>query len=241
MKEDSRFTYDAGGIVRGDRKKKELALVFTGGYVAEELPKILDTLGAQGGKGSFYFIGDFLRTPDFQVDIRRIVAEGHLLGPHSDHHPQLVSWDRKETLVTKDQLFKDLDGNFRALAPFGVKKEEIKHWIVPFEIYTQQISAWCDEYGCRIFNYTPGTLSNSDWMEDDNKNFMATDRIFASILDAERKDPHGLNGYFLLMHVGAGPKRTDKGMRRFPELVEHLKKQGYQLVTVERLLDENSK
>ena len=236
MRENPRFTYDAGGVIRADRKKRALALVFTGGYVSEELPRILDTFKAHDVKGSFYFIGDFLRTPDFHDDIRRIVDEGHLLGPHSDHHPQLVSWDRKETLVKKADLFRDLDGNFRALAPFGVRKEQISHWIVPFEIYTQEVAAWCEEYGCRIFNYTPGTLSNSDWMEDDNKNFVPTDRIYASILEAERKDPDGLSGFFLLMHVGAGPKRTDKGMRRFTELVSHLKAGGYKMATVEELL-----
>ena len=223
MIEDPRFTYDLGGVVRADRKKKELALIFTGGYVSEELPRILEALKAAGAKASFYFIGDFLRTPDFHPDIRRIVEEGHLLGPHSDHHPQLVSWDRKETLVKKEDLFKDFDGNFEALKPFGIEKRKISHWIVPFEVYNRDISGWCEEYGCRVFNYTPGTLSNSDWMEDDNQNFVSTDRIFASILKAEREDPDGLNGYFLLMHVGAGPKRSDKGMRRFPELLAHLK------------------
>ena len=121
-----------------------------------------------------------------------------------------------------------------------VERKAISHWIVPFEVYNQEISGWCEEYGCKIFNYTPGTLSNSDWMEDDNKNFVSTGRIFASILEAERKDEDGLNGYFLLMHVGAGPKRTDKGMGRFRELVAHLKAVGYKMVTTQDLLKDQS-
>ena len=71
---------------------------------------------------------------------------------------------------------------------------------------------------------------------DHDKNYRSSEAIFNSILDHERSKPAGLNGFILLMHIGAGPKRTDKFYTRLPELIKYLKAKGYQFQTVEQLL-----
>jgi hypothetical protein len=49
-------------------------------------------------------------------------------------------------------------------------------------------------------------------------------------LRRERDDPHGLNGFILLLHLGAGPGRTD-------ELMAALGARGYESVRLGVLLE----
>ncbi len=58
---------------------------FDDGPHPEHTPRILDVLGQYGLSAAFFMIGEAAeRQPDL---VRRIVAEGHLLGSHSYAHP----------------------------------------------------------------------------------------------------------------------------------------------------------
>lgn len=52
----------------------------------------------------------------------------------------------------------------------------------------------------------------------------------------ETRDASGLNGFILLAHIGAGPKRTDKFHNRVDELIGWLKTKNYEPVRVDELL-----
>ena len=67
--------------------------------------------------------------------------------------------------------------------------------------------------------------------------FVPSAVIFESILKREREDPHRLNGFLLLLHVGAGPRRADKFHLRFDELAGQLIDRGYAFVRIDTLLD----
>ena len=54
--------------------------------------------------------------------------------------------------------------------------------------------------------------------------------------DVEQEDPHGLNGFILLLHIGSGPGRQDKFPARFGELLDYLAGKGYGFVRVDELL-----
>src|SRR3982750_3855092 len=103
------WTFDHGGVVRGDVSKKQLALIFTGGDFGEGTGQVLDALKARDIKASFFFTGDYLRKAEHQDFLKRIVAERHYLGPHSDAHPLYCPWeDRGKTLVTREFFRQDL-------------------------------------------------------------------------------------------------------------------------------------
>jgi len=69
-----------------------------------------------------------------------------------------------------------------------------------------------------------------------DRNFVPSHVIYDSILAREREDPHGLNGYLLLLHVGAGPGRADKMHDRLGSLLDALAARGYRFVRVDDLL-----
>ena len=106
----------------------------------------------------------------------------------------------------------------------------------PYEWYNEEIVEWSNELGLTIINFSPGTRSTADYTTDDAKNFVSSEAIFQSILKREREDPHGLNGFLLLLHLGAGPERSDKFHARFGELLEVLSAKGYTFVRVDELL-----
>jgi len=45
-----------------------------------------------------------------------------------------------------------------------------------------------------------------------------------------------LNGFILLMHIGAGRDRADKFYTRLPALIKYLKAKGYHFQRVDQLL-----
>ena len=114
----------------------------------------------------------------------------------------------------------------------------MRFFLPPYEHYTEEIAAWTREGGRVLINMTPGTKSNTDYMVDTDPRFVPAAQIVASILSAERADPDGLNGYLLLMHLGAGPKRTrDHLHTELGKLLDELSRRGYRLVRVDELLN----
>jgi peptidoglycan/xylan/chitin deacetylase (PgdA/CDA1 family) len=227
-----------GAIIRGPKIERKIAFAFTGHSFAEGADTILNELTRHKGKGSFFLTGAFLANTNFSTTIHRIVDGGHYVGPHSDKHLLYCPWDGpKWTLVTHEEFAKDLRSNLEKITRFGVKAEQIRYFLPPYEYYNQEIADWSREMGLTLVNYTPGTRSNADYTGEADTNFVSSKSIFDSIVRKEQKGPAGLNGFILLLHIGSGPGRADKFTARFGELLDYLAGKGYQFVRVDELLD----
>ncbi len=90
--------------------------------------------------------------------------------------------------------------------------------------------------GVTLINFTPGSGSNRDYAREDDPHFVGAQKIYDDILAYERKDPHGLNGFLLLLHLGSG--RKDPFHSRLGPLCDELIKRGYTFERVDRLLYE---
>lgn len=230
-------SYSYGGIIRGDSTKKNIALVFTGHEFAEGGNFIDKTLEQKKIKASFFFTGKFYRNPQFWPLIKQLKNDQHYLGAHSDGHLLYCDWnDRKKLLVSKDEFMVDLLNNYAPMTNFNVERKDASYFLPPYEWYNDSISAWAKQSGIQLINYTPGTLSHADYTTLKDNNYRSSQTIYNSIIDYERSKPAGLNGFILLMHIGAGPDRTDKFYAHLPELIEYLKQKGYQFQTVDQLL-----
>ena len=226
-----------GGVIRGPRDRKAIALVFTGHGYAEGGETILAQLEKHRGKGSFFFTGDFLANPSFNSLVQRIVQAGHYLGPHSDKHVLYCPWEGpKKTLISREDFRADLERNLQKIEKFGLEREQITHFLPPYEYYNEEIAAWAKAMGLTLVNFTPGTRSNADYTGEAEPNFASSQTIFDSILAREQQDPNGLNGFLLLLHIGSGPGRADKFHERFGELLDYLAGRGYQFVRVDDLV-----
>jgi len=224
-----------GAILRGDIKKKEIAIVFTGHEFTDGGKFISKTLKEEKIKASFFFTGDFYRNGNFGSLIKKRKKSGHYLGAHSDKHLLYCPWENRDSLlVSKKDFLSDLNKNYGEMARFGIKKSDAKFFLPPYEWYNETISLWTEEAGLKLINFTSGTLSNADYTTAEMKNYKNSEVIYNSIIDYERKNT--LNGFILLIHIGTAPERTDKFYLRLPELIKDLKRKGYEFRRVDELL-----
>ena len=225
-----------GGVIRGDLKSKRLALMFTGDQFGESATPILDALAERKIRGSFFLTGWFVKQESLRPAIKRMVGEGHYVGPHSDGHPLYAPWeDRQRSLVSeeffKDDLQKNIDG-LRAVGALGKGAPVL--FVPPYEWYNAEQVAWSKAMGVGLINFTPGSGSNRDYAREGDKAFVPSQRILDDVLAYEQKDPHGLNGFLLLLHLGSG--RRDPFHPKLGELCDELTRRGYEFVRADELL-----
>jgi len=163
---------------------------------------------------------------------------GHYLGPHSNEHLLYCDWNKRDSLlVTKEEFMNDLQQNYTEMQKAGIKKENARFFIPPYEWYNDSISAWAKEFGVQLINYTPGTKSTADYTYPELKNYRGSDEIYKSIVEREdKKNASRLNGFILLLHIGTDPMRTDKFYKKLPQLIKYLRAKGYRFQTVNQLL-----
>jgi peptidoglycan/xylan/chitin deacetylase (PgdA/CDA1 family) len=82
------------GLFWPERFPGKAALTFDDGPHPVNTPKVLDILKRSGVKATFFVTGKKAR--EYPALIRRMAAEGHTLGNHSDNHPDFVKVSREE-------------------------------------------------------------------------------------------------------------------------------------------------
>ncbi|MBC7186742.1 MAG: polysaccharide deacetylase family protein [Calditrichaeota bacterium] len=231
-----RWRHDHAGIVRGDTSVRVLALIFTGGDYGEGCEHILSTLESHGIKASFFLTGAFLSQPERRSCVRRMVGQGHYVGPHSHAHLLYSPWeDRSKSLVGRRLFRQDLRQNLRELRALGaLRHAKVVYFIPPYEWYNEDHVRWANEMGVVLCNFTPGSGSHRDWIPEGEKGFVPGTAILQDILAYEQQDPNGLNGFLLLLHLGA--QRQDKVFLQLGPLVEELLRRGYRFVRIDELL-----
>ena len=200
------FVYESGAIVRGDTNMKNLALVFTGDEFADGGEQIISVLRKQHVPGSFFFTGNFYRNTAFEKIILALHKDGHYLGAHSDKHLLYCDWNKRDSLlVTREEFIRDLKNNYSTMKKFGISKRYAHFFLPPYEWYNDSISNWTNSQGLQLINYTPGTLSHTDYTTTEMPNYWSSEAIYQSIIDFEIKSTDGLNGFILLSHIGTSP------------------------------------
>lgn len=205
--------------------------MFTGHEFAEGAETILSSLRKHNVKASFFFTGTFYANPAFTNIIGQIKKEGHYLGAHSDAHLLYCDWLKRDSLlVTQQQFSADLLANYARMKRFGIDRKDAPFFLPPYEWYNDSIASWTKQLGLQLINYTPGTLSHADYTTPAMKNYRSSDVIMTSVKKTN------LNGFILLMHIGAGPGRTDKFYNRLDELLTWLKQEKYAVAPLKQLL-----
>lgn len=78
-----------------DTKEKVLYLTFDAGYENGNTAKILDALKKHRAPAAFFLVGNYLKTsPEL---VKRMVKEGHIIGNHTFHHPDMSQISTMET------------------------------------------------------------------------------------------------------------------------------------------------
>jgi len=217
-----------GAVVRMNPEEKKVYLIFSAHEYAEGGKVIAQSLKKNKAKASFFFTGTFYKKPENKSLIQDLVANGHYLGAHSDAHLLYADWTKRDsTLVTQQQFADDLKANYQKMAGFGIAPEKASVFLPPYEWYNAESVDWSRQMGLKVINFTPGIRSNADYTTPDMENYRSSETILNDIKAFEKKDPNGLNGCIMLIHLGTAPERTDKFYNRLNDLLTFLKRKGY--------------
>ncbi len=207
-----------GCTVRGD---SGIYLLFSADSMFEGGTQVLDALDRAGIKGNFFFTGNFLRDSVNASVIRRVVAEGHYVGPHSDGHILLAAWDRNRTsLVTPDSLLADLRRNYSELSRFGVDSCRARVVLPPYEWCAAEHVRAYRSAGYEPINPTPGIETYRDYTVPGTPEYRTAQFLVEQLYDYEAR--RGLQGAFIIIHAGTEDARPDKLYSHLSAILERL-------------------
>ena len=145
--------YDA--YYADDTEEKVLYLTFDAGYENGNTEPILDALKKHGVSATFFVVGTYIESePDL---IRRMVEEGHTVGNHTWHHPDMSQ------IATKDSFRQELEAVEDAYRE-TTGQEMTKYYRPPQGKYSETNLQMAQELGYKTFFWS---LAYVDWYQDD--------------------------------------------------------------------------
>ena len=169
--------YDAAYL--GDASQKVIYLTFDAGYENGCTEKILDVLKKHNVPAAFFLVGHYMEKNGDLV--RRMADEGHTVGNHTMHHPDMSKIADKEAfskeLLELETLYKDITG-----------KDMPKYYRPPQGIYSEENLKMAKELGYKTVFWS---LAYVDWNNDSQP---TKEQAFSKLL------PRIHNGAVVLLH-----------------------------------------
>lgn len=194
---------------RGNPNEKIIYLTFDNGFEAGYTEKILDTLKEENVPAAFFLTGHYLTSASDLV--KRMVKDGHIIGNHSDKHPNMARLTPDGMLVewqNFDKKLKEITGidrTYYVRPPEGIFSTEL------LEVGNK------NDY-THIF----WSIAFRDWDTDQKK-----DANYAFNELISQLHP----GAIILMHTVA-----EHNADALPDFIREAKKQGYTFGTLDDLM-----
>src|SRR5580698_5048 len=139
-----------GRTVSRTNSPRKLALTFDDGPNPAVTPRLLDLLDRHQARATFFVIGRWTRAcPDI---VREIAARGHVLGNHTDTHPNLV-WQSRRRICEELRRCQESIEDAAAIRPTLVRP--------PFGFRGPQLAAAVRASG--LYHVVMWTLIGHDW------------------------------------------------------------------------------
>jgi len=201
--------YEGAFVLSASRQARKVALTFDDAPDPRFTPQILDILKSKEAPATFFVVGVMAKKhPDL---VKRIIREGHAIGNHSYSHQnfsRLPLSQMKEQVVMAEELICSL---------VSVKPRMIRP---PYgEILPDQLE-WAKEEG---FTVVIWDVDSSDWQR------LTKEEVFRNVTEAVRP------GSVVLLHAGGGAGHETA--EALPGIIDWLREQGYELVTLPELLN----
>ena len=201
--------YDAAYL--GDTSKKVLYLTFDAGYENGCTEKILDVLKKHQVPGAFFLVGNYIeKNPDL---VRRMVDEGHIVGNHTMHHPDMSKLGEKAAFQKE---LTQLEDAFRSVTG----KELPKYYRPPQGIYSEENLKMAKELGYKTVFWS---LAYVDWNNDAQP---TREQAFSKLL------PRVHDGAVVLLH---STSRTNGEI--LDELLTKWEAMGYTFESIDKLFE----
>lgn len=194
----------------GDTNQKKIYLTFDAGYENGNTAPILDALKKHNAKAAFFVVGNYIETsPEL---VKRMVEEGHIVGNHTYHHPDMSKISDKEAfakeLSTLEELYKQTTG-----------QDMVKYYRPPQGKYSETNLKQAKELGYKTFFWS---LAYVDWYQDKQP---TKEEAFAKLL------PRIHPGAVVLLH---STSKTNADI--LDELLTKWEAEGYTFGSIDELL-----
>lgn len=144
--------YDAYYV--GPKEKKVIYLTFDCGFENGNTEPILDALKKHNVKATFFVVGHFLESaPDI---VKRMEAEGHVVGNHTYHHPDM---SKISDLASFQKEVDDVAARYKEITG----KDMTKYYRPPQGKYSTENLKMAQKLGYRTFFWS---LAYVDWNVD---------------------------------------------------------------------------
>ena len=192
---------------------KVIYLTFDCGYENGNLPAILDALKKHQVSATFFAVGTFLESePDL---VKRMVTEGHTVGNHTWHHPDMSA------ISTKESFAEEL--NSTADAYRQITGQEMPHYYRPPQgKYSTDNLQMAKDLGYYTFFWS---LAYVDWYQD---NQPSKEEAFQKLLG--RIHP----GAIVLLHSTSSTNASI-----LDELLTRWEEMGYHFGTLQQLINQS--
>ena len=199
--------YDA--VYLGDTTKKVIYLTFDAGYENGCTEKILDALKKHNAPAAFFLVGNYLEQNSDLV--RRMVDEGHIVGNHTMHHPDMSKISDPDAFKKELQ---DLEALYRQITG----KEMPRYYRPPQGIYSEENLRMAKELGYKTVFWS---LAYVDWNNDSQP---TAEQAYAKLL------PRIHNGAVVLLH---STSKTNAAI--LDELLTKWEGMGYSFASIDQL------
>lgn len=190
---------------------KKIALTFDDGPDDQYTPQILEVLNKYNAPATFFLLGKL--TKQHPEVTKRIIKEGHTIGNHSWSHADL-------TALNETELARELDDTEKILAK--ITRYRTKLLRPPYGRVSDDLLAKLEETDYEIIHWSIDSL---DWKAESKQ------EILNNVL------PHIKQGAIILFHSAGGPTQDlTPTVKALPPIIEAIREQGIQLVTVDELL-----
>src|SRR6266516_95608 len=198
-------------LYSGNTQLREIALTFDDGPDPNYTPQILDVLQRYGIKATFFCIGRQVEA--YPQIVRQEYEAGHVIGNHSWTHPDLG-------LLPASDILSELNQTFGAIQEvIGV---QLAFFRPPYGSLSTQVLAQACHLGVTTVMWNAGEDAR-DWSRPGVK------FIIRQILSLVR------NGSIILMHDGGGDR--SQTVAALPVIIQRLQDRGFQLVTIQQMVD----
>ena len=199
------------GAYLGDPSEKVIYLTFDAGYENGSTAKILDALKKHNAPATFFLVGNYLEQNGDLV--RRMVEEGHTVGNHTMHHPDMSKIADKEAFARELQ---DLETLYREVTGQDLPK----YYRPPQGIYSEENLKMAKELGYKTVFWS---LAYVDWKNDAQP---TKEEAFSKLI------PRIHNGAVVLLH-----STSVTNGEILDELLTKWEEMGYRFAPIEHLFN----
>lgn len=187
--------------------EKKVALSFDAAWGNDDTQKIMDILKKHNVHVTFFMTGGWVES--YPEDVKKIAADGHDLGNHSENHKQMSQLSKEECkkeIMSVHEKVKELTGKDMTL------------FRPPYGDYNDTLIDAVNECGYHAIQWDVDSL---DWKD------YGVDSIIRTVCEHK----HLGDGSIILCHNGA--KYTAEALET---LITNLQQQGYEIVPISQLI-----